>query len=49
MKIKFMKKITKLDKIEYTIIFFVLLFATFAICIGLDIINVGENGIYFVS
>ena len=43
-----MKKITKLDKIEYILVFCVLLFAAFAICIGLDIISIGENGIYLI-
>ena len=43
-----MKKLSKLDKIEYVIVFAVLLVAAFAIGVGLDVIEIGEKGIHFV-
>lgn len=43
-----MKKLSKLDKIEYVIIFGVLLIAVFAIGVGLDVIEIGEKGIQFL-
>ena len=43
-----MKKLSRLDKIEYAIIAGVLLIATFAIGVGLDLIEIGEYGIQFL-
>ena len=40
-----MKKLSKLDKIEYVIVAVVILVAAFAIGVGLDVIEIGEKGI----
>ena len=43
-----MKKLSKLDKIESVIVGVVILIATFAIGVGLDVVEIGEKGIHFV-
>ena len=43
-----MKKLSKLDKIEYVIVVGVILIAAFAIGVGLDVIEIGEKGIQFI-
>ena len=42
-----MKKLKYLDKIILIITFITIIFATFAICIGLNLISIGETGISF--
>jgi len=42
-----MKKLNKLDKIEYVIIAGVILIAAFAIGVGFDVIEIGQYGIHF--
>lgn len=43
-----MKKINKLDRIIYIISFITILIAGFAISVGLNMIEIGENGIHFL-
>jgi hypothetical protein len=43
-----MKKLSKLDKIEYVIVAVTVLIAAFAIGVGLDVIEIGELGIQFL-
>jgi len=43
-----MKKLSKLDKIEYVIVAVTVLIAAFAIGVGLDVIEIGEYGIQFL-
>jgi len=43
-----MKKIGTIDKALYIITGVILLFAVFAICVGLGYIAIGQNGIQFL-
>ena len=42
-----MKKMSFIDKATYIVVGIVLLLATFAICVGLGIISIGQSGINF--
>lgn len=41
------KKISRLNKIIFIITFITIIFATFAICVGLNLISIGDTGISF--